>query len=109
MRKSLFPALAAVIAMAIPSIAAAQAASDQVKRTCRDTAAQIARSYMVAKKNGAKDLEAGIYRASTNWAEQVAHYMAQVANRSDSISESELASLGAAYCVERRPAEADSR
>lgn len=101
--------LAAVIALAFPTLAAAQAASDQVKQSCRATAAQIARTYMVAKKNGAKDLEATIYRASTNWGEQVAHYMAQVANRSDSITESELASLGTAYCVERRPAETDSR
>lgn len=109
MTRLFVPTVAALIALAFPAVASAQAASDQVKQTCRATAAQIARTYMAAKKSGAKDLEAGIYRASTNWAEQVAHYMAQVANRSDSITESELASLGAAYCVERRPAEADSR
>lgn len=107
MKRPIVAALVALSSVTLPSHALAQAAPDQVVRTCRDTAAQIARTYMIAKKNGAKDLEAGIYRASSSWAEQVANYMAQVANRHDSITESELASLGAAYCVERRPT--DSR
>ena len=110
MKRPLVAALGAVIALlTFPTIAMAQAASEQVKQTCRATATQIAKTYMAAKKRGVKDLEAGIFHASTSWAEQVAHYMAQAANRSDSMTESELASLGTAYCVERRPAETDSR
>jgi hypothetical protein len=83
--------------------AAAQQAPDDVKKMCRETAAQISRVYMDAKKRGVKDLEKGVYRASSNWAEQVAHYMAQAASRSDSLTEGELTLLGASYCVERRP------
>ena len=96
-------AAAIVVATGLP--ASAQEASDQVKKMCRDTAAQIARMYMDAKARGVKDLEQGVYRASTTWAEQVAHYMAQAANRSDSLTESELAALGASFCVQRRPTE----
>ena len=42
-------------------------------------------------------------KPSDNWGEQVAMYMIQAANRSDSLTQGELASLGYAYCVERRP------
>lgn len=85
----------------------AQAASDQVKRQCRSYAEGQARSLMSQKRAKVKDLEAGISRTSSTWQEQVAHYMAQSANRSDSMTESELAALGESYCVSRRPT--DSR
>ena len=103
MRKSIVVAFAAVFTMAIPSTAAAQAASDQVQRQCRSLADNYARSLMAAKRSKVKDLEASITRPSQSWQEAVAHYMAQAANRSDTMTESELASLGASYCVSRRP------
>jgi len=95
-------AVAMVLAL-VPVDAAAQQASAEVQKACRDAANQIARLYMDAKKRGVKDLESGIYRPSTDWAEQVAHYMAQAMSRSDSLTEKELATVGASYCIERRP------
>jgi hypothetical protein len=86
-----------------PDAAMAQAASEEVKRACRSTTNQVARTIEAAKRSGTKDLERGVTKPSDNWGSQVAMYMIQAANRSDSLSESELASLGYAYCVERRP------
>lgn len=96
-------AAAALVAALGPGTAMAQAASDEVKRACRQTTSQVASMIESARRRGLKDLEAGIRKPSDTWAEQVATYMIQAANRSDSLSESELASLGYAYCVERRP------
>jgi len=104
MKKALAGSIVAMGFGLAPEAAFAQEASQEVKRICRGVATDIARVFTDAKKRGVRDLEAGIYRASNNWAEQVAIYMAQVANRSDSISEGELVVLGTAYCVERRPA-----
>jgi hypothetical protein len=86
-----------------PDAAMAQAASEEVKRSCRGVSKQIAGMIERARRRGLKDLEEGVSKPSTNWGEQVAIYMIQAASRSDSLSESELASLGYAYCVERRP------
>ena len=96
-------AAAALLAASVPGTAAAQAASEEVKRACRQTADSVARTIEATKRRGAKDLEASIRKPSEGWAGQVAAYMIQAANRSDSLSEGELASLGFAYCVERRP------
>ena len=96
-------AAAALLAATVPGTALAQAASEEVKRACRQTADSVARTIEAAKRSGAKDLEASIRKPSEGWAGQVAAYMIQAANRSDSLSERELASLGYAYCVERRP------
>ena len=83
--------------------AMAQAASEEVKRSCRATTGRIATMIENLKRRGVKDLEQGVRKPSDNWGEQVATYMIQAASRSDSLSEAELASLGYAYCVERRP------
>jgi hypothetical protein len=96
-------AAAALLAAAGPGTAQAQQASEEVKKACRQTTASVARSIETAKRRGIRDLEQGITKPSDNWGSQVATYMIQAANRSDSLSESELASLGYAYCVERRP------
>lgn len=97
-------AAAGVCAALAPAPAFPQAASEEVKRACRQTATQVANMIeSVKRQRGSRDLEAGVRKPSDNWAEQVATYMIQAANRSDSLSESELASLGYAYCVERRP------
>jgi len=96
-------AAAALAATLGPDTALAQAASEEVKRACRSTANQVASMIESAKRRGLKDLESGVSKPSDNWGEQVAMYMIQAANRSDSLSQSELASLGYAYCVERRP------
>ena len=96
-------ASAALVAALVPGPAGAQAASDEVKRACRQTSTQVANMIENARRRGLKDLEAGIRKPSDTWAEQVATYMIQAANRSDSLTEGELASLGYAYCVERRP------
>jgi hypothetical protein len=96
-------AAAALATTLAPGAAMAQAASEEVKRTCRGVATQIASMIENAKRRGLKDLEQGVSKPSTDWGEQVALYMIQSANRSDSLSESELASLGYSYCVARRP------
>ncbi|MBL0141633.1 MAG: hypothetical protein IPP91_06085 [Betaproteobacteria bacterium] len=98
-----FVAAAGLLAALAPGAAAAQAASEEVKRACRSITAQIANTIENAKRSGVKDLEQGVRKPSDNWGEQVATYMIQAANRSDSLSQSELASLGHSYCVERRP------
>ena len=100
---SKFMLLAGLLAAAGPGTALAQAASEEVKRSCRATANQVASMIENAKQRGLKDLEQGVHKPSSNWGEQVATYMIQAANRSDSLSQGELASLGYAYCVERRP------
>ena len=96
-------AAAALLAALGPETAMAQAATEQVKRACRQTADSVASLIESAKRRGVRDLEQGISKPSDNWGSQVATYMIQAANRSDSLSESELSSLGYAYCVERRP------
>jgi hypothetical protein len=101
--KRTFVAAAGLLAVLVPATAMAQAASEEVKRACRSTANQVASMIENAKRQGLKDLEKGVHKPSDNWGEQVALYMIQAANRSDSLSQSELASLGYAYCVERRP------
>lgn len=101
-RKTLVAA-AALLAVAGPVTVLAQAASEEVKRSCRATANQVASMIENAKQRGLKDLEHGVSKPSSNWGEQVALYMIQAANRTDSLSQGELASLGYAYCVERRP------
>lgn len=96
-------AAAGLVAALGPDTALAQAASEEVKRACRSTTTQVARAIESARRSGMKDLERGVTKPSDNWGEQVAMYMIQAANRSDSLTEGELASLGYAYCVERRP------
>ncbi len=96
-------AAAGLVAALGPGAAQAQQASDQVKQACRQTANSVAGLIQSAKQRGVKDLEAGITKPSGDWPSQVATYMIQAANRSDSLSQGELASLGYAYCVERRP------
>ena len=96
-------AAAGLVAALGPGTALAQAASEEVKRACRQTASSVAGMIESAKRRGLRDLEQGVTKPSDNWGGQVAHYMIQAANRSDSLSQSELASLGYAYCVERRP------
>lgn len=103
MKMRVFGGAAAIVMASIPMQAGAQQASADVQKACRDTANQIARIYMDAKKRGVKDFESGIYRPSTDWGSQVAHYMAQAVSRSDSLTEKELATVGATYCIERRP------
>ena len=100
--KSLLAAAAMLCTLAAGPVQAQQA-SDQVKQACRQTANSVAGLIESAKRRGVKDLEAGITKPSDTWASQVATYMIQAANRSDSLSQTELASLGYAYCVERRP------
>jgi hypothetical protein len=96
-------AAAGLLAALGPGAAQAQQASDQVKQACRQTANSVASLIESAKRRGVKDLEQGITKPSDSWGSQVATYMIQAANRSDSLSQGELASLGYAYCVERRP------
>lgn len=96
-------AAAGLVAALGPGAAQAQQASDEVKQACRQTANSVAGLIQSAKQRGVKDLEAGITKPSGDWPSQVATYMIQAANRSDSLSQGELASLGYAYCVERRP------
>ena len=96
-------AAAGLLAALGPGTAMPQAASEEVKRACRSTTSQVASMIESAKRRGLKDLESGVTKPSDNWGEQVAMYMIQAANRSDSLSQGELASLGYAYCVERRP------
>jgi len=96
-------AVASLAAMLGSGSAMAQAASEEVKRSCRATTDRLASTIESAKRRGAKDLERGVRKPSDNWGGQVATYMIQAASRSDSLSEPELASLGYAYCVERRP------
>jgi hypothetical protein len=103
MKKAFFGGAVALAFALIPAEVAAQQASEEVQKTCREVARQIASIYMDAKKRGVKDLESGIYRPSSDWASQVAHYMAQAISRSDSLTEGELATVGATYCIERRP------
>jgi hypothetical protein len=96
-------AVAGLLAALGPGIALPQAASEEVKRACRSTADRVASMIESAKRSGVKDLEQGVRKPSDSWGEQVAMYMIQAANRSDSLSRAELSSLGYAYCVERRP------
>lgn len=103
MKRSIVIAILAASAIVVPGAASAQQVSDEVRRECTSVASDVARIYMDAKRRGVRDIEKGIYRSSTNWGEQVAVYMAQAASRSDSITERELTTLGAVYCIERRP------
>ena len=99
----IFVAAAGLAAVLGSGPALSQAASEEVKKSCRYTADNIARMIESAKRSGVKDLEQGVHKPSDNWGEQVATYMIQAASRSESLSQAELSSLGYAYCVERRP------
>ena len=101
MKKSIVGTVTAITLLAISGPTFGQA-SEQDKRQCESIARGYASSIMSAKRNHAKDLES-MFGRGTSWTDQVARYMAQSAAHSDSMTESELAALGAHYCLQRKP------
>jgi hypothetical protein len=85
--------------------AAAQGASENVKRQCRNVADNTARQ-IVGARNSKVDPATAVRRVANTWLEGVQAHMLMAASRADHMSESELGSLGYSYCVERRPTDA---
>jgi len=92
-----------VVLMAFAGSAAAQQASEDVKRTCKSFT-QSQASSIVAAVRAKRDPASAVRRVADSWLEGVQNHMLLAASKADSMSEQELASLGYSYCVERRPA-----
>jgi len=93
--------LALLLAFAGP--AAAQQVSEDVKRACKSFTQSQASSIIAAVK-AKRDPATAVRRVADSWLEGVQNHMLLSASKADYLSEAELASLGYAYCVERRPA-----
>jgi hypothetical protein len=83
----------------------AQGASENIKRQCRGVADNTARQIIGARSSKV-DPATAVRRVANSWLEGVQAHMLLSASRADHMSESELASLGYSYCVERRPTDA---
>jgi hypothetical protein len=82
---------------------AAQEVSDGVRRTCRSTSSQVARTITYAVRSKI-DPETQVKKVADSWLEGVQTHMLLAASRAPHLSEQELAAIGYSYCVERRPA-----
>ena len=76
-----------------------------MKRQCRNVADNTARQIVGARANRV-DPATAVRRVADTWLEGVQAHMLMAASRADHLSESELASIGYSYCVERRPTDA---
>ena len=92
---------AAVLALAAPP-AMSQEVSEGVKRACRSTADQTARTIAYAKR-AKLDPASQVRKVADTWLEGVQTNMLLAASKAEHLSEGELAALGYSYCVERRP------
>jgi len=92
---------AAVLVVTAPP-ALAQEVSEGVKRACRSTADQTARTISHAKR-AKLDPASQVRKVADTWLEGVQTHMLLAASKADHLSEGELAALGYSYCVERRP------
>lgn len=86
-------------------LAAAQEVTEGVKRTCRNVAANTARTITYALRTNL-DPASQVKRVADNWLEGVQAHMLLAASRAPNMSEEELSALGYSYCVERRPTDA---
>ena len=89
--------------LAFGGLAAAQEVSKDVERTCKmftQSQASLIASALKAKRDPAT----AVRRVADTWLEGVQNHMLLSASKAETLSESELASLGYSYCVERRPA-----
>jgi hypothetical protein len=91
---------AALAVFTVPAFG--QEVSDGVKRACRSTADSTARTIAYAKR-ARLDPASQVKKVADSWLEGVQTHMLLSASRADYLSEGELAALGYAYCVERRP------
>jgi leucyl-tRNA synthetase len=96
------PVLLAAAAVLAPGVASAQEVSDSVKRTCRSTATQTARTIIYALRSNI-DPATQVKRVPDSWLEGVQAHMLLAASRAPHLSEEELAALGYSHCVARRP------
>lgn len=94
-----------IVAGLMAGSAAAQGASENVKRQCRNVSENTARTIVYAR-NSKVDPATAVKRVADTWLEGVQAHMLLAASRADYLSESELASIGYSYCVERRPTDA---
>jgi hypothetical protein len=98
-----------VVMLAAAAIAAspatAQEVSEGVRRTCRSTSSQVARTITLAVRSKI-DPETQVKKVADSWLEGVQTHMLLAASRAPYLSEQELAAIGYSYCVERRPANA---
>lgn len=85
--------------------AGAQGASENVKRQCRNVSENTARTIVHARSSRI-DPATAVKRVPDTWLEGVQAHMLMAASRADYLSESELASIGYSYCIERRPTDA---
>src|ERR1700693_2718801 len=90
------------LGMAFCVPASAQEVSDTVKQTCRQFADANAR-VIVAAIRARQDPGTAVRRVANSWLEGVQNHMLLAASKAEHLSESELASIGYSYCVERRP------
>ena len=96
---------AAAVAAIAAGPAVAQEVSESVRRTCRSTSSQVARTITYAVRSKI-DPETQVKKVADSWLEGVQTHMLLAASRAPHLSEQELAAIGYSYCVERRPANA---
>ncbi len=99
MHRAIF--LAAALVLAAPGTQA-QEVSEGIKRACRSTAESTARTIAYAKR-ARLDPASQVKKVADSWLEGVQTHMLLAASRAEYLTEEELAALGYAYCIERRP------
>ena len=90
------------VLLAFGGSASAQQVSQDVIRTCK-TFTQSQASIIASALKAKRDPATAVRRVADTWLEGVQNHMLLSASKADYLSESELASLGYSYCVERRP------
>jgi hypothetical protein len=97
------PLLAILLALG-SAPAAAEEASEAVKRTCRSVSSQAARTIALALRANI-DPATQVKKVPDSWLEGVQAHMLLAASRAPHLTEDELASLGYSHCIARRPAD----
>lgn len=101
MKKTRLAILAAALALNLLP-AAAQQAKQTTEQICRQFTQASARAIDDARR-ARQDPEKFVDRVADNWLEGVLNHMLLAAGRSQTMTAAELASLGYAYCIARRP------
>jgi hypothetical protein len=92
----------ALLVLGVAAQANAQQASEQAQKACRDLTNKTAKLAVEARQKGIRAVEI-VDRPAESWIGGVQNHIFHAAERSPSSTQRELATIGYAYCIERRP------